>query len=104
VERSALLWNKRLAGGGTLSLPLFSPGGTRISLPLPDRRNHDAIWILDTSTGEGRVAVCFQMPRRIFFRASWVDNGAALVVNGYQTQTHLQLFDRFWTRDTIDRK
>jgi hypothetical protein len=40
---------------------------------------------------------------RIFFRASWVDGGTALVFNAYESRPHIQLFDRFWSRAAIGR-
>jgi Tol biopolymer transport system component len=96
VDHRSVVWEKRASAGGTLSLPQFSPDGRRISVPLPEARGRDAVWILDTATGEGRVGARFTSRLQILFRASWVDDGAAVVVNGSRTQTHIQLLDRFW--------
>ena len=99
VERRSVLWERRVTtSNGTYSMPQFSPDGRRISVPLPDGRGRDAVWILDTATGEGRVGVRFAQPLQVFFRASWADAGTALVVNGYRVRTLIELFDRFWTR------
>ncbi len=104
VERRAVVWTTRVwSSGGTLSMPQFSPDGRRVSVPLPAGPGRDAIWILDASTGEGRIAVRFSRPMQVFFRASWADNGSALIVNGYRLQRHIELFDRFWQR-AVDRR
>jgi Tol biopolymer transport system component len=96
VERRAVLWEDPRPGGG-LSLPVFSPDGRSISLPLQESRDRDAIWIYDTATGKARLGARFAQPFRIFFRANWVDGGKAVVVNRYQNISHIVLFDRFWS-------
>jgi hypothetical protein len=53
----------------------------------------DAIWVIDTATGERRSAVQFSEPFRIYFRASWVDAGSAFIVNRYRDVSHIVLFD-----------
>ena len=47
-------------------------------------------------TGTWRVAAHPQ-PFRIFFRASWGEDGRAFLVNRYQPVSRVVLFDRFWT-------
>jgi len=44
------------------------------------------------------VAVRFPETFQILFRASWVDDGKALIVNRQQTISHIVLFDRFWMK------
>jgi len=56
---------------------MFSPYGAEISIPVQDGRYRDAIWIFETATGKSRAAVRFPEPFRIFFRASWVKDGAS---------------------------
>ena len=49
--------------------------------------------------GKGHVAVKFPGPFKLFFRACWVDEGKALVVNRYQSISHIVLLDRFWVKE-----
>jgi Tol biopolymer transport system component len=95
VEKRAVLWEDRRPGGA-LSLPMFSPDGAVISIPLQERRDRDAIWIFEAATGKSRPAVRFPEAFRIFFRANWVDGGKAFIVNRYRNISHIVLFDRFW--------
>ena len=76
---------------------MFSPDGRSISLPVREARDHDAIQILDVTTGASRLAAT--LPFHVSFRASWVDNGTALIVNRSDLVTHIAMFDRFWTKD-----
>jgi hypothetical protein len=76
---------------------MFSSDGRLVSLPRNEGRHRDAIWVADVETGTWRVAVRFPQPFQIFFRASWVEDGRAFVVNRYRTLSHVVLFDRFWT-------
>jgi Tol biopolymer transport system component len=95
-ERRSVLW-ERPAPGTSLSLPMFSADGRLVSQPRNEGRDRDAIWVADVETGTWRMAVRFPQPFRIFFRASWAENGRAFVVNRYQLVSHVVLFDRFWT-------
>jgi eukaryotic-like serine/threonine-protein kinase len=97
-ESRKTLWEKRMAGTG-LTMPVFSPDGRRISLPRQGSDNRTTIWIFDTSTGEGHVAVKFQEPAQTFFRAGWTDNGNALIITRQRLVSHIILFDRFWTTE-----
>jgi hypothetical protein len=45
------------------------------------------------------VAVRFAEPFQIFFRASWVDNDGAFVVNRARSTSHIVMLDRFWPSD-----
>ena len=87
-----------LEAGTGLSLPMFSASRRLISLPIQESRDRDAIWTFDALTGKSRLAVRFSTPFRIYFRASWVDNDRAFIVNRYETPSNIVLFDRFWTR------
>ena len=95
-ERRSLLWERPAPGTG-LSLPMFSADGRLVSQPRNEGRDRDAIWVADVETGTWRVAVRFPQPFRIFFRASWAENGRAFLVNRYQPVSRVVLFDRFWT-------
>jgi Tol biopolymer transport system component len=97
VERRSIVWETRL-GQGRFSLPLFSPDRKSISIPVPDTRDRDVVLIVDAATGKPRVGARFSEPFSIFFRASWVDDGKAVVVNRYATTSHVVLFDRFWMK------
>ena len=96
LSTGALLWRKQVPGT-SFSLPVFSADGRMISLPVQERGDRDAIWVFDTSTGTPRVAVRFEEPFDTVFRASWVDDGKAFVVNRRTASSHVVLFDRFWT-------
>jgi eukaryotic-like serine/threonine-protein kinase len=97
-ERRTVTWEEHFAGGG-IGLPMFSPDGRFISLPRHESRDRDAIWLYETATGKGRLAVRFPEPFKMVFRACWVDNGKALIVNRHQTTSHIVLFDRFWIKE-----
>ena len=79
---------------------MFSPDGRFISLARQEGRDRDAIWLYETATGKAHMAVKFPEPFKIFFRASWTDDGKTLVVNRLQTITHIVLFDRFWMKES----
>jgi serine/threonine protein kinase/Tol biopolymer transport system component len=96
VSTGAVLWRKQVPGT-SFSLPVFSADGRMISLPVQEHRDRDAIWVFDTGTGTARVAVRFDEPFDMVFRASWVDDGKAFVVNRRTESSHVVLFDRFWT-------
>jgi hypothetical protein len=93
-ERRAVLWQRELVGTVT-STPSFSPDARLISLPGWDRER-SVIWTLDPASGEPRVAVRFPDPVPLSFRASWADQGRALVVNRFHEVSRIVLFDRFW--------
>jgi Tol biopolymer transport system component len=99
VERRSVVWQTKL-GQGRFSLPLFSPDRKSISIPVPETRDRDVLLIVDARTGKYRVGARFPEPFSIFFRASWVDEGKAVVVNRYGTRSHVVLFDRFWAGDS----
>ena len=92
-ESRTVLWQERPAGN---AMPVFSPDGTLISHPYRESRDRDAIWVYETATGKSRVAVRFPEPFTMFFRAGWVDDGRAFVVNRYRDTSHIVMFDRFW--------
>ena len=95
-EKGTVRWEKRTLGNG---MPAFSPDGTLISLPYRESRNRDAIWVYETGSGESRVAVRFPQPFTMSFRASWVDNGRAFIVNRYRETSRIVMFDQFWQPD-----
>ncbi len=97
-ERRTVVWEERLGRTG-FSLPMFSPDGHWISLPRQESRDLNAIWFYDTETGKSRVAVRFPETFPILFRANWVEDGKALIVNRQQTISHIVLFDRFWMKE-----
>ena len=69
--------------------------------PFREARDHDVIRVFDAETGKSRVAV--RLPFHVFFRASWVDDGRALVVNRFDPISHIVLFDRFWVNELAQR-
>jgi hypothetical protein len=94
VERRTVIWEKPLPGA-LFSLPMFSPDGRWISAPFQQARDHDAIQIFDAATGDARPAVRLRF--HVMFRANWVDEGAAFIVNREDPVSHVVMFDRFWT-------
>jgi eukaryotic-like serine/threonine-protein kinase len=96
VARRAVVWDKPLARTG-FGLPLFSPDGRSISILVRETRDRDAIHILDVATGASRVAV--RLPFHFLFRASWVDDGRAFIVNRFDQMSHIVMFDHFWKND-----
>ncbi|MFN8092026.1 MAG: LpqB family beta-propeller domain-containing protein [Vicinamibacteria bacterium] len=98
VESRSVLWERRLPGTA-LSLPVFSPDERSISLAGLDAQGRDVIWALDPASGEPRVLVRFPGLFRTYFRASWVDEGRALLVNRYIDVSRIVLFDRFWRNE-----
>ena len=78
------------------SLPMFSPDARFISAPTRETRDHDVIWVFESATGKARLAA--RLPFHVTFRANWVDNGTAFLVNKDEPESHVVLFDRFWTR------
>ena len=98
-ERRTVVWEERI-GRTSFSLPMFSPDGHLISLPRQESRDLNAIWVYEAATGKPRIAVRFPEEFQILFRASWVDDGRALIVNRQQTISHIVLFDRFWIKES----
>ena len=96
LSTGAVRWRKQIPGT-SFAVPVFSADGRWISLPVQEHRDRDAIWVLDTATGNARVAVRFAEPFDVVFRASWVDDDKAFVVNRRTETSHVVLFDRFWT-------
>jgi serine/threonine protein kinase/Tol biopolymer transport system component len=95
LSTGAVLWRQQFPGT-SFALPVFSADGRMISLPVQEHRDRYAIWVLDTATGSARMAVRFDEPFDMVFRASWVDAGKAFVVNRRTETSHAVLFDRFW--------
>lgn len=98
LERRTVVWEERLGRGG-FSLPMFSPDGRFVSFPRQESRDLNAIWLYEAATGKSRVVVRFPETFQILFRASWVDDGSAFIVNRQQTISHIVLFDRFWMKE-----
>jgi len=94
-EHHAMIWERAIPGPG-LSLPVFSPDGRSISAPFRESRDHDVVRIFDAATGQSRIAV--RLPFHVTFRASWVDEGRAVVVNRTDEVSHIVMFDHFGTR------
>lgn len=79
-ERRQVIWKTRIAGMG-FSLPRFS--------------------VFDTFSGQRQTVAV--IPFDAIFRASWVDDERALMVDRLENTTHLVLFDRFWERRSEQR-
>ena len=76
-------------------MPSFSPDGRLVSIAYRESRDRDTIWVYDTASGKGRVAVRFPEPFTTLFRASWIDDGKAFAVNRNRLISHVVMLDRF---------
>ncbi|MEO6525449.1 MAG: protein kinase [Gemmatimonadaceae bacterium] len=92
-ERHTIVWQDTTVGIG---MPMFSPDGKTVSMPYREARDREAIRVYDVATGAKRLAVRLPQRFRIMFRADWVDDGRAFVVNRLESTSHIVLFDRFW--------
>jgi Tol biopolymer transport system component len=93
-ERRDVIWRDTMPGNGT---PIFSPDGRSVSVAYRETRDRDAIWVYDVATGSKRIAVRFPQQFHISFRANWVGQGQAFVVNRIEGTSHVVLFEHFWT-------
>jgi serine/threonine protein kinase/Tol biopolymer transport system component len=91
VERRSVVWQDRLTGN---AMPMFSTDGRSIAVAYSETRDRDAIRVYEAATGKSRLAVRFQQPFQIIFRANWVDDGRAFVVNRGQTISHIVMLDK----------
>ena len=107
VEKRLLLWEERVPNA---DLPLFSPDRRSISVAVQDDKGGNqparrspplfggggtnAVTIVDLATRTQRIVA--RLPFPIVFRASWVDNGTALIVNRNESVSNIVIFDRFW--------
>jgi serine/threonine protein kinase len=96
VDRRAVIWDQPIPGGG-LSLPMFRQDGQAISAPFREDRVHDIVRIFDVATGHSRIAA--RLPFHVTFRAGWVDEGRAVVVNRNDEVSHIVMFDHFWVNN-----
>jgi len=92
----AVIWEKALPGLQS-ALPLFSADGRSLTMLVRESPDRVAIHIVDVATGGARVAA--RLPFNATFRASLVDNGAAIIVARSDRISHIAMFDRFWTSD-----
>ncbi len=95
VERRSTVWEIQVPGSD-LSLPMFSSDGRTFSMPYAVSRGSDAIGVFETETGKQLSAI--PLPFHVLFRASWVDDGKAFLVNRTDQLTNVALFDKFWQR------
>jgi len=79
------------------AMPMFSPDGRSIAVAYSETRDRDAIRVYEAPTGKGRLAVRFPQPFQIIFRANWVDDGHAFIVNRGQTISHIVMLDKLGT-------
>jgi eukaryotic-like serine/threonine-protein kinase len=96
VEKRVVVWEEHIAGIG-FALPMFSPDHRAISVPFQQDHDRDAVAILDVLTRKRRPDIT--LPFHVVFRAAWIDDGAAFIVNRNETIQHIVLFDRLWEPD-----
>ena len=92
-ERRTVVWQDWQPGN---AMPTFSPDGKSISIAYRESHDRDAIWVYDVTTGTKRVAARFPQQFHITFRANWVDDGRAFIVNRVESTSHIVMFDGFW--------
>jgi len=92
-ESGTVVWKDGQPGD---AMPIFSPDGKSVSIAYRESRDRDAIWVYDVKTGTKRVVVRFPHQFHISFRANWVDEGRAFVVNRIEEISHIVMFDGFW--------
>ena len=92
-ERRTVVWQDWQPGN---AMPIFSPDRKSVSIAYRESRDRDAIWVYDVATGTKRVAVRFPQQFHISFRANWVDDGRAFIVNRFESTSHIVMFDGFW--------
>ena len=90
AEQRRVVWQDRPGQNG---LPMFNRDATRISVPVRLGLD-DTIAVYDAATGKNTTAVRFPQQFQTFFRASWVDDDRAFVVNHPRTISHIVLLDR----------
>jgi len=93
-ERRTVVWQDWQPGN---AMPIFSPDRRSVSIAYRENRDRDAIWVYDVATGTKRVAARFPQQFHISFRANWVDEGRAFIVNRFESTSHIVMFDGFWT-------
>ena len=77
---------------------MFSKDGRSISVVFRETPDHDAIGVFDVATGESHVVA--RLPFQVIFRANWVDDDTAFIVNRSDTESHIVMFERFWTTNS----
>jgi hypothetical protein len=93
VERRAVVWDKEILGT-SVATPVFRADGRGISVLVQEETNQGILLVLETTTGDARTLA--RLPFPALFRAAWVDNDRAVIVNRQQVQSHIVLFDQFW--------
>jgi Tol biopolymer transport system component len=92
-ERRTVMWQDWQPGN---AMPIFSPDRQSVSIAYSESRDRDAIWVYDVATGTKRVAAKFPQQFHISFRANWVEEGRAFIVNRSESTSHIVMFDGFW--------
>jgi eukaryotic-like serine/threonine-protein kinase len=93
-EHRRVMWEDYQPGN---AMPMFSSDAKSVSISYRDTADRDAIWVYDVATGKPRVAARFPQAFQIVFRACWVDQNRAFIVNRGQMISHIVMFDRFWS-------
>jgi serine/threonine protein kinase len=89
-ESRRVLWEETIPGTA-FALPMFSADASRFSVPAAEGRGA-VVLVFDRQTGQRRVAV--RLPFNVIFRANWVDGDRAVVVNRFETSSHVVMFDK----------
>jgi eukaryotic-like serine/threonine-protein kinase len=91
-EQKRVVWEETI--GGVFGHPMFSPDMRSFSVITRAAGGSEVI-VVDLESRARRTAA--SLPFTALFRASWTDDGRAVVVNRVWTLAHVVLFDGFWT-------
>ncbi len=81
--------------GGAAALPIWSPDARQFSVVRSDGYRKDSIWIFDAQTGLGKLAAQFPGRFHMRFRAGWSKDQRSLIVNRFETVSHIVLLENF---------
>jgi len=94
AETGTVLWKTPWPDAG-ITLPCWSPDGRRFTAIRSESPQEHSVWIFDSQTGEGRLAVKFPPPFHMIFRVAWTGDGKSLIVNRSETVSHIVLVENF---------
>jgi Tol biopolymer transport system component len=78
------------------TLPVWSPDGRRFTAIKTENTDNDSVWIFDSATGQGKPAVTFPGRFHLIFRVLWTPDGKSVIVNRYESNSHVILLENFW--------
>jgi Tol biopolymer transport system component len=70
--------------------PVWSPNGKQLTAT-----SGNSVWLIDSETGDRRVAIQFPQDFRVLFRAAWTPDGKSVIVNRQERVSHIALMENF---------